>query len=41
MVHPIQHVDIFENFVLHNGLTWSEHLVYNYGLKYGTKEDAI
>ena len=41
MVHPVQHVDIFENFILHNWLTWSEHLVYNYGLKYGTKEDAI
>lgn len=41
MTTPIQHVDIFENFVLHNWLTWSEHLVYNYGLKYWTKEDAI
>ena len=41
MIHPVQHIDIFENFILHNGLTWSEHLIYNYGLRYGTKEDAI
>lgn len=41
MTSAIQHIDIFENFVLHNWLTWSEHLVYNYWLKYWTKEDAI
>lgn len=41
MSSPIQHIDLFENFILHSELTWSEHLVYNYWLKYRTKEDAI
>lgn len=39
--HPIQNIDIMENFVLHEWLTWSEHLIYNYAIKYKTKEDAI
>jgi hypothetical protein len=40
-MRPIQNIDILENFVLHEGLSFAEMLVYNYALKFRSKDDII
>jgi UDP-N-acetylglucosamine:LPS N-acetylglucosamine transferase len=40
-MRPIQNIDILNNFVLHEGLSFAEMLVYNYATKFRSKDDII